>query len=439
MKNKAKYVLDLFKFIYNLNNQYDINYGINNRSNIQIKIGNVEYFQKEQELSLENIIWKNWNDEQIPFFFDTQDNDIITFTNNNAIINFDIVASSFYLLSCWQEYIDKNRDKFGRFRFKDSIQYKLNIAFQPVVNYYFDILKHAIEKIYNTQLQSKLWQKNDFAVFVSHDIDTCESAWKQASYWQMRNGNFIMPFHLIYNKLKGKDGWFNFDQILDIEKKLEISSTFFFISNSTPRKGFRNGDYDLTKRKFSKVFKDIQKHNSEIGLHSGFGAHLNSDYLNHDINKMPLSINGNRFHYLNFDIGNTPNLLQNTNLKYDSTMGFAESAGFRSSFCLPYFLYDIKKDCQTSIVEIPLVIMDSSLRLKCYMNLSQEEIAFLTKRLVKEIKKFNGIFSINWHNTRFSDLKDPGWADTFIKIVNICKNENANFFTGEEIINRFKN
>lgn len=433
MENKAKYILDHFKFIYNINNEYDINYGINNQSKIQIKTGNVEYFNKRQELSLKNIIWKKWNGEQIPFFFDTQDNDIISFSDEGAIINFDIIASGFYLLSGWQEYVTTNPDQYGRFQYRDSIQYKLNITYQPTVNYYFNILKYAVENVYKTHLTPRFWPNKDFAVFVSHDIDTCESAWKEAGFWQLKNGDYKVIFKLIYNKIKGKDDWFNFDEILQIEKDLGINSTFFFISDSTPSNRIPNGDYKLSQKKFQTVFENIINHNSEIGLHTSFRLPINSDTINNEMNRIPADVTGNRFHFLNFDVRHTPYLINNTNLKYDSTLGFAETAGFRSSFCLPYFLYDIKNDCPTSVVEIPLIFMDSSLRLKNYMNLSFEEIISLCEKIVNEIKKFNGIFSVNWHNTRFSDIKDPGWRDIFINIVKICKQQNSKFLTGNQI------
>ena len=81
--------------------------------------------------------------------------------------------------------------------------------------------------------------------------------------------------------------------------------------------------------------------------------------------------------------------------------------------------------------------MDSSLRLKNYMNLSFDEILSLTEKLITEIKKFNGVFSINWHNTRLSDLKDPGWKDIFINIVKICKEYNSIFLTGNQVYSNF--
>jgi hypothetical protein len=437
MINKVKYILNLFKRLYHPDADFDIHYGINNQSKIQIKKGNLSSFENKSLPDLNNVIWKDWQGEKIPFFFDREDSELITFKDGFAVINFDIIASAFFLLCGWQEYVIAERDQYGRFRYADSIQKKLEITFKPVVNYYFDILKFAINKIYKTDLEIKLWDDKDFAVVVSHDIDECESAWKQASFWQLKQGNIIAPFRLIAQKLFSHDAWFNFSDIIDIEKNLGINSTFHFITYSGTDRKFDNGDYNISDKKFATVFTDIQDAGSELALHGSNDSHINVAQLNRQKEILSGEITGNRFHYLNFDINATPQVLQESDFNYDATIGFAESAGFRASFCLPYYLYDLKNDKPTSVLEIPLMFMDSSLRLKDYMDMPKENIFNLAKAMITEIKKHRGIFSINWHNNRLSDVKDPGWKDIFIKIIKYCRDKNALFLTGKEIVNTF--
>jgi hypothetical protein len=437
MINKTKYIFDLFKRIYHPDREFDIHYGIDDQSKIQIKNGSLSVYENKKIPDIKNVIWKEWQREKIPFFFDTEDNELITFSENSAIINFDIIASAFFLLSGWQEYVIRERDQYGRFRFADSIQKKLNITFKPVVNYYFDILKFAINKVYNADLKIKFWNNKDFAVAVSHDIDECESAWKQASFWQLKHGNIVAPFKLITQKIFGRDAWFNFSDIINIENNLGIQSTFFFITDSGTGGKFDNGDYNISDKKFNAVFADIQNAGSEIALHGSHDTHINIASLKSQKKILPGEITGNRYHYLNYDINQTPQVLQGSAIKYDSTIGFAETAGFRTSFCLPYSLYDLRNDKPTSVLEIPLMFMDSSLRLKDYMNVPKEKIIDLAKEMIAEIKKHHGIFSINWHNNRLSDVKDPGWKDIFIEIIKYCQAENALFLTGNEIVNKF--
>lgn len=437
MKNKTQYIFDLFKRLYHPDREFDIHYGINHQSKIQIKKGNLSLFQNKTLPEVNQVVCKEWRGENIPFFFNEEADELITFSENSAVINYDIVASAFFLLSGWQEYVIPERDQYGRFRYNDSIQKKLGIIFSPVVNYYFDILKFTINKVYNTELKINLWENKDFAVFVSHDIDECESAWKQAGFWQLKHGNIIATFKLIAQKIFSRDAWFNFSDIIQMEKKLGINSTFHFITGSASTGYFDNGDYNISKKKFTAVFADILKAGSEIALHGNNAAHLQVSRLNHQKKIFPIEISGNRYHYLNFDTEQTPQVLEESGFKFDSTIGFAETAGFRSSFCLPYFLYNHEKDKPTSVLEIPLMFMDSSLRLKDYMNVPKENIIGLAKEMITEIKKHHGIFSINWHNNRLSDVKDPGWKDIFFEIIQYCKSENALFLTGKEIVNKF--
>jgi len=146
MQNKFQYIYSLFKKIYSVNNpSIEISYGLDNHSRIQIRKGNTEIFEKKEALKDgSSIILITWKNTEIPFFFDQSFPEIITREKNFFIINYDIIASSFLLLSGWNEYFSEKKDHYGRFPYSESIQAKLGITQKPVVNYYFDILKTVI-------------------------------------------------------------------------------------------------------------------------------------------------------------------------------------------------------------------------------------------------------------------------------------------------------
>ncbi len=439
MKKKFDYVINNFNLLYEISlNDYNISYGIDNKSKIQIKKGNVDIFSNKKNIDIKTIIWKEWKNKLIPFIFDIEENEIISIDNNNVIINFDIIAASFYFLSGWQEFIESNKDTYGRFRFIDSIQYKLDIINIPIVNYYFDILKYSIEKSYKIKIDYRN-KKDNFVTFISHDIDTCESAWLQGSKSEIKNNNFITPIKLLYNKLLFTDKWFNFNEIIELEKKLKINSTFFFLCKKGKKNNIPNADYTISKKKFKKVFSYIINQGSEIGIHGSIGTYIDSEKLELELKTLKNNIKGNRFHFLYFDIVKSPIVLQKCNIKYDSSLGFAEHYGFRNSYCFPFFLYNFENDSSTNILEIPLILMDGTLQNKRYMNINQENIIPKIHLLIKEIKKFNGVFSILWHNTHFSKYKYAGWKEIFIKIIELCKQENSTFYNGIQIYNKTQN
>ena len=104
MKNKFNYILDHFKTIYSIDFPLEINYGLDNTSKIQIKRGDIGFFEKNDPHP-QNVLWKEWNKKKIPFLFDGDDSkEIISVYDGCVVINYDIIAASFYFLSGWQEF-----------------------------------------------------------------------------------------------------------------------------------------------------------------------------------------------------------------------------------------------------------------------------------------------------------------------------------------------
>lgn len=435
MEKKFEYVIDLFNKIYGVKKgEFDIHYGLDGTSKIQIRQGNIKFFEKQEKYDLREVKWKEWNSLFIPFLFDESDEGpILNSSNGNIIINYDIIASAFYFLSNWQELHFEIKNNLFRLPFEESIQYKLKIIDKPIVNYYFDILKQAIERVYPLMLKVSLWRDKPFCTFISHDIDTCESAWLQGGYRALRKGDIATTMKLLVRKVLNNDGWFNFEEILEFERRKNITSTFFFMTRKGKDGNYKNSDYNIGNKKFSKVFQKIREHKSEIGLHGSLGTCLDIDTYTQDIRKFGFPVKGNRFHFLEFDVNSTTDILEEVNIRFDSTMGFAEHYGFRNGICFPFLLYDIKFDRPSKILEIPLVLMDGTLQNTKYMNVQKNEIGDRVMELVREIKKFNGLFTILWHNTHYSSYKYSGWKQIIDEIITICADNNALFLNGSEI------
>jgi peptidoglycan/xylan/chitin deacetylase (PgdA/CDA1 family) len=275
---------------------------------------------------------------------------------------------------------------------------------------------------------------------LSHDIDSTDKAWLRGSYHELRKGRINSVINLIYRKfLLGNDAWFNLEEILEYERENGVYSTFFFIPRKGKKDGIKNADYDINNEKFQQAIEKIRKKEFEVGLHGSIGTHSNSNRLIEDLQKVNHNVLGNRFHFLKFDITKTPKTLENAGIKYDSTLGFSEHYGFRNGICFPFYLYDIEQDEPLNVIEIPLMFMDATLRQKNYLNLNKTEIIDSAEKLIQEIKKFNGIFSILWHNTYFSEYKYSGWKEILDELINLSKSNGLTFLTGKEIAENFEN
>jgi len=423
---QIKYVINTFSQAFHVDNAA-IQYGTAGNSKLIIKMSNTDFFTTKKELHPDKVIWKTWNGKNIPFLFDENDTQIIESSEGSVKINFDIIASAFYFLSGWQEHASEKKDNINRFPYAESIQFKLGIITLPVVNYYFDILKTAYEMAYNVKLKPNNWQGHDFAVCSTHDIDVCQRAWIEGSLNEIKRGRIFSPFSLIYKRIFKEDEWFNFKKILEIEKKFNVRSTFYFLSYHKKRENLINADFDIRDKKFIQVLDSIIEYGSEIGIHGSSGTHNNPQNFEADLKTLGRPVTGNRFHYLQFETDKTPALLENAGIQHDSTLYFAEHIGFHNSYCLPFRIYDIINDRPTNVWEVPLNVMDGTLSRAKYMNITRESAKEKVFDLIMEIKKFNGCFTLLWHNNYFSDYKYSGWQNFFIEVINFCKNENAYF------------
>lgn len=421
--------------------ELSVGYGIEQVKQIEVAKGvDDSFWDAMQDIDAQNIVWKEWNNIKIPFLFSNDiDAEIITKKENRILINYDIVASAFYFLSGWNEYVSSDKDDFNRVKFKSTLIHKLEIQGIPVVNYYFDIFRDAICQI-NGECKEFAWQEHDFAVALSHDIDVCKRGWLEGSFSEIKKKKFFTVPGLITNRFFGKDDWFNFDKIIRLEKKYNANSTFYFLPQKGKVNEWKNADYDIQSKDIKGAIQSLFKNGNEIGVHGSFGTHDNHDKLNRDIGRIPVEIvNGNRFHFLMFDVCSTVSVLEKADIKYDTSIGFAEQIGFRRSTCLPFYLYNFEKGQISSVLEIPLVVMDASLMYKRYMGLSHRESVSAVIAIIEEVKKFNGVFSILWHNTSFSDYKYTGWREVYEEILSYCQNSNALMTSNIDIYNRIVN
>lgn len=431
MSYYTQYIIDTFESIYL--NDSSLSIGFDDTDDIQIKSKGLDFFNSTTSYT-ETPIWKNWNGTKIPFLFSEEDIlPIITFTENSkAIINYDIISCAFFFLSSWQEYHSERRDQYGRFLYSESLQNTYNFITIPVVNYYFDILKSAIETISKKTLKRKLWPDFALAVSLSHDIDKINSGWLEGGFSELKKLRFSSFCRLMLNRLSGKDPWNNLSEIISIEKNLTVPSTFFFLT----RKGNSNADYELDE--VASYFPKILDAKSEYSLHASLGSCDDPVQLDSEKKNLQSETNGNRFHFLKFEPKTFVQNLDKARFSYDTSLGFAEHIGFRNGFCFPFKPYNISEKKVAEFYEIPLMIMDATLSNKSYMGNNPNKLKIVYD-VINEVSKFNGLLTILWHNNYFSEYKYDGWKSLYIDLIEKLIKKNATFLTCNSITELLKN
>jgi peptidoglycan/xylan/chitin deacetylase (PgdA/CDA1 family) len=385
--------------------------------------------------------WREWRGRQLPFFFDSAPGQpLISYAENVAFISADIISAAFYLLSGWQEYFSPERDRHGRFPYAASVQHQYNFVTLPVVNYYFDVLKTAVEHLSGKTLTPRRWgsQQADFAAFISHDIDNLYSAWKapaKAAWQQRQFGRFGQ---LLWQHLTQPDAWDNLEAVATATAKYGAKSTFFMLPSARKGpNGIPNADYRLTIT-LEKRLQQLRAAGCEQALHTPLGTATSYVALRHTCRQnLSLAMRGNRFHYLSWEPRQTVDALASVGFPYDATLGFAEHFGFRNSYCHPFYPFSFASNREIDVVEIPLNVMDATLHHPNYLQLNPAEILPALSPIFAEIKRFGGVASVLWHNENFDPNNTQNGPQQFHGIMHHLQQQDAAFLTGHAIREEF--
>jgi len=293
----------------------------------------------------------------------------------------------------------------------------------PVVNYYFDILAEAIKEIDKKSIQLK---NSTFKTIISHDIDECTTGWLYNSFWYLKDFKILKSFQMIFQKIFRNDIWFNFDKIIEVEKKHEIKSSYFFIPTNKKYGKIKNSDYKFHSKPMQDAVNKLESNGHEIAIHGSYGTGFINGMMEEELSQFGRETKGGRFHYLAIKIPDSFDIIEKSGIKYDSSLGFAQSVGFRTGYCYPYFPYDITNNRKYTFLEFPLSIMDITLENKQYMNCKLNNATNIINPIINEVEKFGGVLTILWHNKFFSGYK-YGWGQTFEVVVEYCKSKHTQF------------
>ena len=344
--------------------------------------------------------------------------------HKKVICGIDIFASSFFMLTRWEEYVNKNRDSHNRFPATQSLAFNNNFLDRPVVNEYIEMLKSMILYLDGTLK----FKQQEPKTFVSCDVDTPYEVYTKSLPKTIRKfgGDLIKRKSLsqglqtLTNYTATKWGNYShdpmntFDWIMDVNENAGNRVAFYFlVENTVPE---YDAFYNINEPRIRKLLRNIHQRGHEIGLHGSYSTYQNGDQLKNqvvllrkvmeeeNINQQEIGI---RQHYLRWSTPETARIIDDAGLTYDTTLGYADYAGFRCGTCYEYPLFDLQKRQQFKLRERPLVLMEASVLDDCYMGLNIESAEKYMLQIKNSTKKVNGNFTLLWHNSYFDGLESP--------------------------------
>lgn len=348
-----------------------------------------------------NLLWETNVDHQECVKIIHEDLIPIFETENYGEVNFDILASIFYLISRYEEYLPCIKDKHGRFVAIQSIAYQYGFLETAMVNRYILWLAKWLRKNF-ISLDVKLSKPRALmSVDIDHPFYT-----KDVSL-----GKWIKRSLKEFSFLSESDKYDTSDFILD--SLGDLPSIFFILCPKNP------SDMDHFNQRDSEAFTAMIRKlraKTKMGIHPSYYAeerHLLEEELSWLSAYHEKPLKSARFHYLRFDIESTPHLLIKAGIQNDFSLGYGTHAGFRTSCSLPFYLFDLKKNRKTNLKIYTPCIMDSVFK---YGEL--EGFEEKSNQLIEEVKNYGGVFMPIFHN---DIVVDAEWQKNFLNCLDKMK------------------
>lgn len=223
---------------------------------------------------------------------------------------------------------------------------------------------------------------------------------------------------------------------MEIEKKYDVRSTFFFLNESGKISIFKPetwklylGRYNMIDSEIVGIIKKLHSEGWEIGLHGSYKSYNDKNLLKKEKEELGKilgeQIYGIRQHYLNIDIPRTWKIHEELGFEYDTSFGFNDRVGYKENRYSPFHPFD-----SSSFLVIPLTIMDIALFLS-YKSI--EEVWEECKKLIEITERENAILTILWHQRVFNEKEFPNRSRIYEDLIKLCKEKNAWIATAGEI------
>jgi hypothetical protein len=326
----------------------------------------------------------------------------------------DLLASVFYVLVMYDEYLEESSDEHDRFMSKDSTLSKHGLLDKLMVERWSECFIDFLEERLNISLNA---EPIPFSVIPTFDIDNTY-AYKLKEGWRkwMSIGKDVLYFNRrrllerkdVLKNLKN-DPYDTFGYIEEISKRGFEVKVFWLLGDYA--KYDRNIDFNhpLHKRLIRKM-----RQFATVGLHPSYNSDGVVTQIREEksrlVNILNKPVENSRHHFLKMKLPNTYQSLLKCGFKNDFTLGFADKSGFRAGIARPFPWFDLKTNTETDLILHPFTYMDGTLNE--YQGLTITEAKSTVEKLANEIEKYGGNLISIWHNETIGDYgKWEGWSE----------------------------
>ena len=370
-------------------------------------------------------------------------------------VPFDLVASAFALLACWDEHTSTARDRFDRLPYAASV-FAANPALrieEPAVDGYVALLRAHLRR------GSPSWGSSrcphpagcgpgGAAATASQPMDirapaspspspmiwtTSGAGRPRASGRGPHRGPRPAPRRPLRRRTRARR-CARLAHVLPPARRRPIldlpadarrrgrarrRSTFFVIPRHTAR--VDGSQPETYARRIPAVLELLRRARREIGVHGNDADRLDAGAVAADRDDLARRagspVAGIRYHYLRCRYHETLPLLERAGFDYDTSLAFAEHEGFRCGASFPFAPYCLAQERPLRLLELPLVLMDTSLQGERYRALDAAGAEGAGSEVLARVAAGGGGAAVLWHNVRFDHRAAHGYDDVYWRLV----------------------
>ncbi len=340
--------------------------------------------------------------------------------DGGVVFHVDLVATTLFMLSRWEETVITERDEHGRFPATASVAHRQGFLDRPIVDQYALILREWLRVL----LPAWKPESQVFSIKLSHDIDHLgrfprvsnalrtigSDLLKRQDLQRALNNSaeavvqYVAPHRTEYAR--------GIELLADWSREHGLTNDAFYFMAAGP--GPQDSGYNVASSTTRRIIDKLTAQGFEIGLHAGYHTLGNPTKLAEEKARLDDVLGktcyGGRQHYLRFQVPDTWRHWEQSGFSYDATMGYDGSEGFRCGTCHAYRPFDLKLDAELDVWEQPLIVMDATLFNLKKLLPDQAETRII--ELARRCKQVEGTFTMLWHNSSLSGEWGP-WRQVY--------------------------
>lgn len=336
----------------------------------------------------------------------------------------DPLASAFYLLSRYEEYLPFAADQYGRFTAAHSLAKREGFLQMAVVQRWLYALLNALQE----KNPGFIWQAPAYTFAPTYDVDM-PWAFSYRPWWKQWGG--ALRDLLLGKKQRWQDRWramrqplddpfYTFSQLHAWHRRYRLTPRFFLLMGDAAQ-------YDTNPSPNLPAQQALIRELSAlypVGIHPSYLSNAEPERMRMEKERLE-KISGqeiahSRQHFLKLHLPVTYRQLIEAGIKVDYSMGYADDTGFRAGTNLPFPWYDLEREVGTDLLIYPFAAMDVTLQQ--YLGFDAEAALGRLEALHQEVQKWGGPFCLLWHNSSFyAEDGWGGWKEMYEQVLEMAK------------------